>query len=158
MATDPARGRLVVVIDDDELVLDGMRGMLQSWGYRVVTGASDTAALAQLSQAGGRADLMISDYRLASGRTGIEAIEHLRDVLGAPVPALLVSGDTGPELLREASARGYQLLHKPVLPMELRTTLNRLLKAQNVAPQPGGPEPNPFEVLPASRNRVLRPR
>jgi signal transduction histidine kinase/CheY-like chemotaxis protein len=120
LVIDPARGRLVVVIDDDELVLDGMRGILQSWGCRVVTGASDTAVLAQLGQSGAQADVIISDYRLANGRTGVEAIERLRDVLGAPVPAFLMSGDTGPELLREASARGYQLLHKPVLPMELR--------------------------------------
>ena len=47
---DPARGRLIVVIDDDSLVLESMRGILQSWGCRVVTGASDTAALAQLAQ------------------------------------------------------------------------------------------------------------
>lgn len=104
--TDPARGRLIVVIDDDALVLDGMRGLLQSWGCRVVTGASDTAALAQLAQEGGQPDLIISDYRLAIGRTGIEAIESLRAALGAPIPAFLMSGDTGPVLLREASARG----------------------------------------------------
>ena len=134
MVTDPARGRLVVVLDDDTLVLDGMRGLLQSWGCHVVTGASDTAALAQLGQDGRRADLIISDYRLANGRTGVEAIERLRDVIGAPVPAFLMSGDTGPELLREAGARGYRLVHKPVLPMELRTTLNRLLRARDVAP------------------------
>jgi signal transduction histidine kinase/CheY-like chemotaxis protein len=130
---DPARGRLVVVIDNDALVLDGMRGMLRSWGCRVVTGASHTAALAQLAEEGGKADLIISDYRLADGMTGVEAIERLRGALGVPVPAFLVSGDTGPEPLREASARGYQLVHKPVLPMELRTTLNRLLKADDVA-------------------------
>jgi YesN/AraC family two-component response regulator len=28
------RGKRVMVIDDDELVLDGMRGILQSWGCR----------------------------------------------------------------------------------------------------------------------------
>ena len=132
--TDPARGRLIVVIDDDELVLDGMRGLLQSWGCGVVTGASGTAALAQLAEEGGQPDLIISDYRLANGRTGIEAIERLRDALGSAIPAFLISGDTGSELLREASVRGYQLVHKPVLPMELRTTLNRLLRAQDVAP------------------------
>jgi hypothetical protein len=44
-----------------------------------------------------------------------------------------MSGDTGPELVREASARGHPLVHKPVLPMELRTTLNRLLKARDGA-------------------------
>lgn len=133
--TDPARDRLIVVIDDDALVLDGMRGILQSWGCRVVTGASDTAALARLAQEGGQPDLIISDYRLANGRTGIEAIEHMRGALDAAIPAFLISGDTGPERLREASASGYQLVHKPVPPMALRTTLNRLLKAYDVARQ-----------------------
>ena len=135
MVTDPARGRLVVVIDDDALALDGMRGLLQTWGCRVVAGASDTAVLSQLAQERGPADLIISDYRLANGRTGVEAIERLRDALGAPIPAFLISGDTRPEPLREASARGYQLVHKPVLPMELRTTLHRLLKAHDFAGQ-----------------------
>jgi CheY-like chemotaxis protein len=133
LVSDQARGKLVVVIDDDALVLDGMRSMLQSWGCRVVTGSSGAAALAQLAQEHGYADLIVSDYRLANGMTGVDAIQRLRDVLGAPVPAVLMSGDTGAELLREANARGYQLVHKPVLPMELRTTLNRLLKARDVA-------------------------
>jgi two-component system, sensor histidine kinase len=132
---DPARGRLIVVIDDDALVLEGMRGILQSWGCRVVTGASDTAALAQLAQEGGQPDLIISDFRLASGRTGVEAIERLRGVLDTAIPAFLISGDTGPERLREARASGYQLVHKPVPPMALRTTLNRLLRAHDVARQ-----------------------
>jgi signal transduction histidine kinase len=131
---DPVRGRLIVVIDDEELVRDGMRGLLQSWGCRVVAAASEAAALAQLANESGQPDLIISDWRLANETTGIEAIERLRQVLGTPVPAFLMSGDTGPELPREASARGYQLLHKPVLPMQLRTTLNRLLNAQDVTP------------------------
>jgi len=132
---DPARGRLIVVIDDDALVLDGMRGILLSWGCRVVTGASDTAALAQLAQEGGQPDLIISDFQLANGRTGIEAIERLRGARDAAIPAFLISGDTAPERLREASASGYQLVHKPVPPMVLRTMLNRLLKAHDVARQ-----------------------
>jgi two-component system, sensor histidine kinase len=132
---NPAKGRLIVVIDDDALVLEGMRGILQSWGCRVVTGASDTAALAQLAQEGARPDLIISDFRLANGRAGVEAIERLRGVLDTAIPAFLISGDTGPERLREASASGYHLVHKPVPPMALRTTLNRLLRAHDVARQ-----------------------
>ena len=31
-------GKLVVVIDNDPLVLDGMGGLLRSWGCQVVTG------------------------------------------------------------------------------------------------------------------------
>ena len=123
-----------------------------------MTGESGTAALAQLAEEGGQPDLIISDYRLANGRTGIEAIERLRDALGSAIPAFLISGDTGSELLREASVRGYQLVHKPVLPMELRTTLE--------APESPGCCPlnladakdPPIEVLPPGQNPVPRPR
>lgn len=127
-ASDRVSGRLIVVVDDDALVLDGMRGILQNWGSRVVTAASDAAVLRQLAGKGEQPDLIISDYRLADGQSGIEAIARLRGALGAAIPAFLISGDTGPERLREASASGHLLLHKPVAPMVLRITLNRLLK------------------------------
>ena len=125
---DTARGKLVVIVDDDELVLDSMRGLLQGWGCRVIAAKSDSAALASLGDHSGRPDLIISDYQLADGRTGFEAIEHLRGALGAPIPAFLMSGDTAPERLREAGASGYHLLHKPISPAVLRATLNHFLR------------------------------
>jgi CheY-like chemotaxis protein len=136
-ATDLARGKRVMVIDDDVLVLDGMRGILQSWGCRVHTAASGATALASVADGGEQPDLIISDLRLADGESGIEVIERLRGALGAPIPAFLISGDTAPERLREASALGFHLLQKPVSPMKLRTTLNRLLKSHEV------PTPSP---------------
>jgi CheY-like chemotaxis protein len=57
----------------------------------------------------------------------------VRTALGARIPAFIITGDTAPERLREASAGGFHLLHKPVSPMALRTTLNRLLKARDVS-------------------------
>jgi signal transduction histidine kinase/CheY-like chemotaxis protein len=128
-AADLARGKRVMVIDDDVLVLDGMRGILQSWGCCVQIAASGAAALAIVVDGGGQPDLIISDLCLADGENGIEVIERLRKALGTPVPAFVISGDTAPERLREASAGGYHLLQKPVSPMTLRTTLNRLLKS-----------------------------
>jgi signal transduction histidine kinase/CheY-like chemotaxis protein len=125
---DRSRSKLIVVVDDDALVLEGMCGVLTSWGCRVVTASSDSAALASLLECQRPPDLIISDYRLAGGRTGFEAIERLRSAFGAQVPAFLISGDTAPERLREASASGFHLLHKPVLPITLRATVNQLLK------------------------------
>ena len=49
-AVDQAMGKLIVVIDDDALVRDGMGGLFRSWGCRVVTGCSDVAALAGLGK------------------------------------------------------------------------------------------------------------
>jgi signal transduction histidine kinase len=142
---DPARGKRVLVIDDDALVLDGMRGILQSWGCQVETAASGEAALAALAVNGGPPDLIISDSRLADGKTGIEAIQRLRAAAGAPIPAFVITGDTAPERLREASNAGFHLLHKPLSPMALRTTVNRLLRTP--APIKLGPGPGPAPPL-----------
>ncbi|NIR85414.1 MAG: response regulator [Gammaproteobacteria bacterium] len=137
--TDPARGKRIVVIDDDALVLDGMADVLRSWGCEVVTAGSGEAALAELTAQRHKPDLIISDYRLADGKTGIDAIERLRGEWGAAIPAFLISGDTAPERLREASASGYHLLHKPVTPLRLRAMVNQLLKGHEAADGAGPP-------------------
>jgi signal transduction histidine kinase len=105
--------KLVVVIDDDPLVLEGMGGLFRSWGYQLVAGTDDEA-LAGVADLDRPPDLIVSDYHLSGGKTGIEVIEGLRRTLSADIPAFLVSGDTSPELLRQARATGYHLLHKPV--------------------------------------------
>jgi len=127
-AIDLAMGKFVVVVDDDALVLDAMGGILKSWGCSVATAKSDTDALVALAGHARQPDLIISDYRLGDGRTGFDVIERLRSSCGAHIPAFLISGDTAPERLREARASGYYLLHKPVLPMTLRSVVSQLLK------------------------------
>jgi signal transduction histidine kinase/CheY-like chemotaxis protein len=131
---DPVKGKLIVVIDDDALVLDSMRGMLRSWGCFVVAVDSGRAALASLNGDDRRPDLIISDYRLADGITGIATVEEMRRAFRAPIPAFLITGDTAPERLHEAGASGLHLLHKPVTPMALRAMLNQLLKEGGAAP------------------------
>jgi signal transduction histidine kinase len=123
---DPLDGRVIVVIDDDAAVVEGMRSILSSWGCGVIAADSEKSAVTAV--AGRSFDLIISDYRLTDSRTGMEAIERLREVAGASVPALLVSGDTAPDRLREARARGYLMLHKPVPPIRLRAAISNLLK------------------------------
>jgi signal transduction histidine kinase len=126
-------GKLIVVIDDDPLVLDGMGGLIRSWGCSVVTGNTCSVALSGLVEYDHPPDVIISDYHLCDGKTGIEVITRLRGALSAPIPAFLMSGDTNPEPLREAQANGYTLLHKPVDPMALRATLTQVLKKRQVA-------------------------
>ena len=123
---DSLIGKLVVVVDDDTLVLDSTGGLLRSWGCRVITAQSDQEAVTQLD---GRPDLIISDYRLKNGRTGMDAIAQLREALGADIPAFLISGDILPDRLQDAQRHGYQLLHKPLAPMALRAVMSGLLQS-----------------------------
>jgi signal transduction histidine kinase len=129
-AIDVARGKLVVVIDNDVRVLEGMGGLLRDWGCRVVTATTPEAALAAVSQLGAaeRPDLVISDFHLADGQTGITAIAKLREAHGA-IPAFVMSGDIAPERLREARESGHHLIHKPVQPMMLRAMVSRSLSS-----------------------------
>jgi signal transduction histidine kinase len=131
-ATDPAafavEGKLVVIIDDVPVVLEGTGGLLRQWGYSVIAAGSEEAALAQLFVHDQRPDLIISDYHLASGRTGIEAAERIGAVFDASIPTILISGDTAPERLRDARDKGYILLHKPVDPMRLRAVMHQLFR------------------------------
>ena len=122
---DRLRDKLIVVIDDDALALEGTGGLLRSWGCRVVTGRSDREALTKLN--GSRPDLIISDYHLKEGRSGIDAISELRDAFGDKIPAFLISGDISQERLRETHGATHHLLHKPVNPMTLRAIITRLL-------------------------------
>jgi two-component system, sensor histidine kinase len=129
-ALDVARGMMVVVIDDDAVVLESMRGLLCNWGCRVVTAATPEAALTEVKRIGreARPDLIISAYHLADRQLGVTAIAKLREAYGA-LPAFVMSGDTAPERLREAQECGHHLLHKPVQPMTLRAMVSRFLKS-----------------------------
>ena len=71
--------KLVVVIDDDPLVLEATGGLLRSWGCSVITARSCDEALVCLAEteAGRRPDLIVCDYQLSRGLTGVEAIERL---------------------------------------------------------------------------------
>ena len=119
-------GKVVLVIADAPIVQEGTGGLLGRWGYTVLTTGSDEAALIRLAERQQRPDLIISDYHLASGKTGIRAIEQINAAFGSSIPAILISGDTAPEPLREAKDRGYILLHKPVDPMRLRAVMHEL--------------------------------
>ncbi len=120
-----SNGKLVLVIDDDPLVREGMGGILRSWGCQVIAADTDSKALKALTGQDHPPDLIISDYHLADGVTGPETIERLRSALSAQIPAFLISGDTDSEPLRQAKAKGYHLLHKPVDPMALRAMFNQ---------------------------------
>jgi CheY-like chemotaxis protein len=124
---DMMDGRLVVIIDDDPLVLEGMGGLFRSWGCEVIPSSTDNAVAARVAEHQQTPDLIVSDYHLSDGKTGIDAIERLRREFRSDTPAFLISGDTNPGPLREARAGGLQLLHKPVAPMTLRAMTSRML-------------------------------
>jgi two-component system, sensor histidine kinase len=116
------RGKLIVVVDDEESVRLGMQSLLESWGCKCITAADTAAALQGMN---GRApDFIIADLRLAGADSGIDVIRELRRQLGTSIPAVLISGDTATEQLRKVSSAGLTMMHKPLKAVRLRALLN----------------------------------
>lgn len=119
----------IFLIEDDEQVLTGLKALLQSKGFAVQAfhTAERTLFEKKLSASARVPDLIIADYRLEATVTGREAVEMIRQITGRDIPAIIITGDTAPERLREAKRSGFPILHKPVRPEELLMNIHDAL-------------------------------
>ena len=118
-------GVRVLVIEDEVEVQRATVAMLNQWGCDVAV-AEDRRCVGSLEAP---PEVIVADFRLRNGETGVDAVAAVNARFGTDVPALIVTGDTAPERIREAADSAFALLHKPVNPGELRVALNRLLMA-----------------------------
>lgn len=120
-------GRTVVLIEDDPLVLESMRGQLESWGCEVYTAATGGDLMAMLVATGARPEAVVCDQQLAGGGQGMLLLEQLRLRFGHPIPAVLVTADANRALMEQAGQSGLPVLSKPVRPAKLRAILQGML-------------------------------
>ncbi|MBC7984256.1 MAG: response regulator [Candidatus Obscuribacterales bacterium] len=121
-APDLLADRTILVMDDEASVRIGMQSLLESWGCHCVATADAEEALSVLKNQ--VPDFIIADLRLGDNRNGIDAVRILRAALGDNIPAVVLSGDTATERIREVSAAGLTMLHKPLKAIRLRALLN----------------------------------
>jgi signal transduction histidine kinase len=121
------RGRTLLVIDDEPTVRQGMEALLGRWGCCVLSAGSAADALQQAQDADFQIDAIIADYRLPDNINGAEAAAAIIKMARRVIPVVLVTGDTSPERIQEARASGHPLLHKPVKPAFLRSTIGKVL-------------------------------
>jgi len=113
---------LVLCIDNEPKILDGMATLLGGWGCRVLMAPDLKSALSTVSEAKAVPNGLLIDYHLDSGN-GIEAIAALRWRFGSDLPAILITADRSPLVREEARARDVQVLNKPLKPAALRALI-----------------------------------
>ena len=116
----------VLIVDNDPDMLGSLTTLLGDWGFQVEAATQPEQALHVASTL--QPALLLLDYHLDGGRTGLEVLESLR-AQGCDVPAILISADHGADLKKAARQSGCELLHKPIRPLALRSLLNRRLRA-----------------------------
>jgi signal transduction histidine kinase/CheY-like chemotaxis protein len=124
---------LILVVDDERSIREGMRDLLEIWDYDVITAADGNAALEQLQSTNRIPDAIISDFRLRKNQTGLDVIKAIHNAYHADIPALIVTGDIEQDRLVEMNTSHFQVLFKPVAPVKLRTFLRNITRQQSDA-------------------------
>lgn len=109
-----AKSGLVLLIEDDHSVSSAWTLLLSAEGYEVVLAESEAGACAALVELARPPDLIISDYHLLDGSTGVAAVESVRAHFGKELPAFIVSGDTSKVVDDAKRLRNSMLMSKPV--------------------------------------------
>jgi len=123
-----ARPLVIVVIDDDAGVRQGLAATLSKWGHRAIAAESATDAVVQLISADIAPDLVISDYHLTDGIKGDAAYEEVAREFDRPPASIIMTSDPDPKLHELFRARGVPLLPKPLNPSRLRALLSRIAR------------------------------
>ncbi len=120
----------IILIEDDVNVANAWGMLLESEGYRVATAKSATEASAIIDHLDTVPSLLISDFHLLDGSTGVEAVQRIRDFYDVNIPAFIVSGDTSKVVKEARPVDNCTLMSKPV-------NTSRLLAAAHVATKTG---------------------
>ena len=126
-------GARILCIDNETLILEGMKAMLSGWGCEVFTATTIGGAKSVLRHLDGDPDAILADYHLDNEVTGLMALEALSERLQGAVPGIVITADRTEEVAEEVRRSGYQLLLKPVRPAALRALLTRTLQASRAA-------------------------
>jgi len=119
------QGRLIAVVEDEAAVREGLVVLLQAWGAAVISFDTVDAVRAWLATADAEPpNLLLVDYRLPQGTTGIDALVAIRARWPeARLPAIVITGSSLGGHEDEAVTHDYHLLIKPVLPNKLRAMI-----------------------------------
>lgn len=119
-------GLTIWVIDNEQDILDAMQALEDQWAcsFQLFLSIEQAESYARNNEI--PPNVIISDYRLADETTGVDAINRLRALYDKEIPAVLISGDTGAELINSVQRNGFYMLHKPINAKKLRTVISIL--------------------------------
>jgi len=125
------KGKRILIVDDDRVVLESCRRILESEGFDVKLVSTAKAAMEQLEQTG-TFDMMIMDVKMPE-RDGVYLLEKITEKWPLnswpKLPVLVMSGYPTPETIQSLIRKGArEFVPKPFTPEELLQAVYTLLK------------------------------
>jgi len=151
-AIQPIAGHRIVVLEDNEAILNSLARLLRSWGADVISATGFTGALVKHLGRDRRADLIVADQDLGGTVDGAEAVFRIRELIGVPIPVIMLTAVGAFEVLAEfqkqmqlrmrqnpeaVSAIATSRVEEPIIltkPAEAAMLNARILTALGIAP------------------------
>jgi two-component system CheB/CheR fusion protein len=124
----PGRRAAILVVEDDPDLLGMLEQSLRGQGHGVTTAVDGPRALRQIALS--TPDLLLADYNLPNGLSGLDLAVGLREAVGREVPAIVLTGDISAETKALVAAQHVPLLTKPVRESDLILAIEALLAAE----------------------------
>jgi CheY-like chemotaxis protein len=132
-ASDILASAFIIVVDDDGDSRAATAALFNHWACHVATAGSPDEAICALEEHLRSPDLIVTDYRLREGKTGLDAIRRIRQASEQSIPAIVITGDIAAPELERLGVDDVALLHKPVDIKRLRQIAQRLLGSRHEA-------------------------
>jgi two-component system CheB/CheR fusion protein len=117
----------ILIVEDDPSVREMLVLLFEQEGHRTVAAADGHEAFALAARGTLRPDVVVADYNLPLGLTGIQVAAALRATLHDEVPVVILTGDISSDTLREIAQQNCLYLHKPVKAADLTRLTESLM-------------------------------
>jgi two-component system CheB/CheR fusion protein len=128
----------ILLIEDDPDVRELLELVLEREGHGVATAIDGASALDLVVRGFLRPDIILADYNLPNGVTGVKAAAKLQALLGIEAPVIILTGDISTRALKAITDEGCTQLNKPVQIHELNQAIQRLLPPAKAPSTPDG--------------------
>jgi len=131
VSSQPAPTGLILLLEDNMATALATRHLVEAWGHRCVVATSENEAESLIRGLGQAPDLILADYDLGGGVTGLEVVDTIVAAAGHTIPTILITANTDGQCREEAEMRGVPVVTKPVRPARLRALISfALLSAE----------------------------
>lgn len=117
-------GVLVLCVDNQQSILEGMTQLLGGWGCEVLTAVGTREALETVDHRSRCPDMLLVDYHLDDGDNGLSTMAAMKERYGE-IPGVVITADHGDDVRSAARSMGYTVLRKPVRPAALRAIISQ---------------------------------
>jgi signal transduction histidine kinase/CheY-like chemotaxis protein len=130
-------GAFIAIIDDDQDSRYATEAIFKSWRCHVIGASSAAELYRELSQHLRQPDLIVADYGLQGGDTGLGVIQTLRNQAELRIPAILLTADHSVTAVEIAAHHPIAILRKPANAQRIRRTAMELIAAASALENSG---------------------